>query len=201
MLGGDVLAGPWPLQTLRLLQQRSDVIWIRGNADRELAGGGGRAPTEIVDWVAPKLDAATLEWLVGLPLTVTLDIDAVGPVLFCHATPRSDTEIRTLFSTDDRWLEVLDGVSERVVVCGHTHVQFDRTVAGNRIVNAGSVGMAYANEPGAYWALLGPEIELRRTTFDVPGTVAAIAALGWPGEWPQATADEATAHFEALVDG
>lgn len=201
VLGGDLLAGPWPVETNAMLEALDHAVWIRGNADRELAGDGGRAPAELVGWVRSKLDQPVLDRLSGLPLTVTFDVDGLGPVLFCHATPRNDTEIRTAVSPDERWLEVLDGVDEPTVVCGHTHVQFDRTIGSTRVVNAGSVGMPYEDEPGAYWALLGPNVELRRTEYDVPATLAAIEAVGLPTEWPQATAAEATAHFEALVDG
>lgn len=201
VLGGDLLAGPWPVETHTMLEALDQAMWIRGNADRELAGDGGRAPAELVQWVSSKLDRSVLDRLSNLPLTVALDVDGLGPVLFCHATPRNDTEIRTAVSPDERWLEVLDGVVEPTVVCGHTHVQFDRTIGLTRVVNAGSVGMPYEDEPGAYWALLGPTLELRRTEYDVPATLAAIEAVGLPTEWPQATADEATAHFEALVDG
>jgi predicted phosphodiesterase len=200
VLGGDVVAGPWPSETHAMVERLDGAIWIRGNADRELAGGDGRAPAELVDWVSSKLDRSLLDRLPDLPLTVALDVDGLGPVLFCHATPRNDTEIRTAVSPDARWSEVLEGVSEATVVCGHTHVQFDRVVGGTRVVNAGSVGMPYEDLPGAYWALLGPDVELRRTEYDVPATLTAIAATDLPTEWPQATADEATAHFESLID-
>jgi len=199
VLGGDVVAGPWPAETYALLDHVEHAVWIRGNADRELTGEGGRAPAELVDWTSSRLDRSILERLAGLPLTVSLEADGLGPVLFCHATPRNDTEIRTAISPDERWLEVLDDVEERTVVCGHTHVQFDRTVGDTRIVNAGSVGMPYENEPGAYWALLGPGVELRRTRYDVQGTLSAIVDLGMPTEWPRATADEATEYFETLA--
>ena len=32
-------------------------------------------------------------------------------------------------------------------------MQFERTIAGKRVVNSGSVGMPYEDEPGAYWTL------------------------------------------------
>ena len=57
------------------------------------------------------------------------------------------------------------GVTAPLIVCGHTHVQFDRSVAGKRIVNAGSVGMPFAPPPGAHWLLLGPNVELRQTAY------------------------------------
>jgi diadenosine tetraphosphatase ApaH/serine/threonine PP2A family protein phosphatase len=66
------------------------------------------------------------------------------------------------------------------VVCGHTHVQFDRRVDSLRVVNAGSVGAPYEAEPAAYWALLGEDVELRRTDYDVEAAIAAITASGYP---------------------
>jgi len=200
VLGGDTLAGPWPAETYELLAPLERAVWIRGNADRELAEEGGRAPSELIEWVGGRVDRSVLEHVATLPLTVSLEVDGLGDVLFCHATPRNDTEIRTVLSSDERWLEVLDGVTERTVVCGHTHVQFDRTISGIRIVNAGSVGMPYADEPGAYWALLGPGVELRRTEYDTAATLQAIEETGIPTEWPQATAKEASEYFETLAD-
>ncbi|MFL5927247.1 MAG: metallophosphoesterase family protein [Gaiellaceae bacterium] len=200
VLGGDILAGPWPAETYELLAPLEHAVWVRGNADRELAEDAGRAPREVADWVAARIDRSIRERVATLPLTVSLDVDGLGDVLFCHATPRNDTEIRTVLSSDERWLEVLDGMTQRTLVCGHTHVQFDRTVGGVRIVNAGSVGMPYADEPGAYWALLGPEVDLRRTEYDTAATIEAIATTGFPTEWPQATAKEASEYFESLAD-
>jgi predicted phosphodiesterase len=200
VLGGDDLAGPWPAETaVRLAALELPVFRVRGNADRELAGGDGRAPAELVAWVQGRLDAATLAELPQRPLTQSLDVDGLGPTLFCHATPRSDTEIRTALSPDERWAEVLVGVEERTVVAGHTHVQFDRVVGVVRVVNAGSVGMAYEDEPGAYWVVLGPDVEPRRTVYDADAMRAALPGLGYPVEWSRATAREASEHFESIA--
>ncbi len=202
VLGGDHVGGPWPAETLaRLRSLGGEVHWIRGNGERELVPGEeGPASLHVTEFVRSRLSPADIEELAGAPLTVRLEVEGLGPVLFCHATPRDDTEIRTAISPDERWLEVLAGVEESVVVCGHTHVQFDRTVGSTRVVNAGSVGMPYEDESGAYWLLLGPGVELRRTPYDVAGTIAAIEAGDYPDEWPQATAEEATTYFESLVD-
>ncbi len=105
-----------------------------------------------------------------------------------------------------RLRELLAGVAEPVVVCGHTHVQFDRTLADIRIVNAGSVGMPYEGKPGAYWALLGPDVELRRTSYDLEHAAARVRT----GAFPDADAfvesllhptgpDEASRFFERLA--
>jgi len=48
-------------------------------------------------------------------------------------------------------------------VCGHTHMQFERTIAGKRVINSGSVGMPFEDEPGAYWTL---DLEHRFTPYE-----------------------------------
>jgi putative phosphoesterase len=196
VVGGDVAAGPWPSETLERLQALGDrVHWIRGNADREVwQDARGLAPPEMTDFVRARLSEEQLDFLRPQPLTKTFEVEGLGRVLFCHATPRNDEEILTRISPDERWAAALEGVDADVVVCGHTHVQFDRRIGGVRLVNAGSVGMPYENEPGAYWALLGPDVDLRRTPY-VPGD---IEATGWPVEMPSAGPEEATELFERM---
>jgi putative phosphoesterase len=191
VVGGDVAAGPLPSETLERLRALGDrVRWLRGNADRELAPGEeGNGPPELIDWVRVRLSDEQLAFLYGLPSHQEFEVDGVGRILFVHATPRNDTEIFTAITPDERVAPALEGVDADVVVCGHTHVQFDRVVTGIRIVNAGSVGMAYEDEPGAYWALLGPTVEHRRTSFEP-------ADHDFPGEWPSASPSEATEFFE-----
>ena len=194
LVGGDAVAGPWPAETLaRLRGLEGDVHFIRGNADREIAEQTpGLAPAHLMEFVRSRLSAEEIDFLGSLPLTESVAVDGLGDVLFCHATPRNDEEIFTCISPDDRWRAALDGVEADVVVCGHTHIQFDRRIDDIRLINAGSVGMPYEHEPGAYWALLGPDVELCRT----PYAPADIAASGWPDEWPAATPEEATEFFE-----
>ncbi len=170
VLGGDIVAGPQPAETLARAEQLGDrALFVRGNTDREPG-----------DWVAERLNEEQLVHLAGLPDTQTLDVDGLGPTLFCHGSPRSDTEILTAVTTDERLREILAGVDEAVVVCGHTHHQFDRLVDGVRVVNAGSVGMAYEGRPGAYWALLGPDVELRRSEYDYEAAEDVLRASGFP---------------------
>ena len=196
VVGGDVAAGPWPAETLaRLRELDGDVRFIRGNADRELVEREqGLAPLHLLEFVRQRLSADDLAFLGSLPLTETIDVDGLGSVLFCHATPRNDEEILTRISPDESWGAALDGVDADVVVCGHTHMQFERTIGGIRLVNAGSIGMPYEREPGAYWALFGTDVELCRTPYE-PGD---LGASGWPDEWPQATPEEATELFERM---
>jgi putative phosphoesterase len=212
VVGGDVAIGPMPRETLELLLGLGErALFVRGNGDREIAEGPEPKEAELwaerTRWSAEQLDAVQVAFLAGLPDTQSVEVDGLGRVLFCHGSPRRDDEILTAVSPEERVAAAVAGVEEEVVVSGHTHVQFDRRVAGKRLVNAGSVGMPYEAGPGAYWALLGPEVELRRTDYDLEAAVAAIRASGFPGAEEHAaenvltvpSAQEATEHFERLA--
>jgi len=143
---------------------------IRGNCEREVAGDRRELPGELVEvteWCGEQPGPGALDWLASLPPALSLD-----GVLYCHATPRSDTEFVTTLTPEDYLQASLDGVDERIVVCGHTHVQFER----KRLVNPGSVGWPWDDERGAYWAILDDGVELRRTPYDVEAAAAAIRA-------------------------
>ena len=215
LLGGDVAAGPMPAETLdAVLALGERLVAIRGNADR--AAAEGRQPqtqpeewAERDAWTRAQLREEHLRFLGGLPPTASVEVDGLGPTLFCHGSPRSDEEILTRATPPERLRPILAGVGERVVVCGHTHVQFDRTVDRVRVVNAGSVGMPYEGRTGAYWALLGPDVELRRSEYDVEAAARRIRATGFPGADDYAreyvlasySADEATETFERMAAG
>jgi predicted phosphodiesterase len=186
VLGGDVASGPMPAETLALLRSQSVPLrFVRGNADQVLDFAS--FPGEDLPlwkrsrlWVAERLGDEDLSFLAGLPLDVVVDVDGLGSTRFCHGAPGSDELVITKVTPNERLRRLLEGVGERVVVCGHTHVQFDRSVDGVRVVNAGSVGAPYEAAPGAYWLLAGPEIEHRRTRYDVERAVSRIEATGFP---------------------
>jgi predicted phosphodiesterase len=168
------------VETLARLQSLEDrAVWIRGNADRE---GGVESDlwARRTAWMWKQLGDENHAVLSSLPETASLDVDGLGLTLFVHGSPRSDEEAITARTSDERLRGILAGVDAPVVVCGHTHHQFDRRTDGARIVNAGSVGMPYEGRPGAYWALLGPEVEHRRSDYDLDTAIAAIRATSYP---------------------
>jgi putative phosphoesterase len=188
VVGGDVIPGPMPREALAfLLDLDIPVQFIQGNGEREVlaqrAGTDtGNVPErfrEVMRWVAQELDPEHERLLAGWPETIRVEIPGLGEVLFCHATPRNDTEIFTRLTPEDRLLPVFEGVNVPVVICGHTHMQFDRTIGGVRVVNAGSVGMPFG-EPGAYWLLLGPHVQLRRTPYDLAKAAQSILDTNYP---------------------
>lgn len=173
VLTGDIAAGPQPVEVLDRLETLGDrVVWVRGNADRELValarGGSTDIPDPIAPWAAAQLDARHVDRLASLPYPVTLAVDGFGDVVFCHGTPRDDEEVVLVDTRLDRWAEVLSDLPGTVttVVGGHTHMPFVRLAHGRQIVNPGSVGMPYGRH-GAHWALLANgAVSLRRTVFD-----------------------------------
>lgn len=186
VFGGDVFCGPLPQKTLELVRPL-DAHYVRGNCERE--------PD---NWLRERLGDEAAEWARGWPATVDLD-----GVLYCHATPQSDEPLLTDASAAERFEEALRGVDARLVVAGHTHMQFRR----GRWANAGSVGMAYEDDVAAFWAVVGEDVDFRRTPFDVERTIAEVEASGWPEAGPFVAENlrvapsraEATAYFESIA--
>jgi len=205
VLGGDCIHGPQPVETLERLRALGDrAVWIRGNTDRLVVVEAG-LDTEH-GWVAEAIGPEAVAFLRDLPLTHELELGGLRRVLFCHATPRDDEEIVTPLTPDERLAEIVAGVEADVVVCGHTHMQEDRRVGSLRWVNAGSVGLPYEGEIKAFWTLLGPDVEPRKTAFDAEAAIRAFEAAGREDALPYAenfraapTRREASEHFESLV--
>jgi predicted phosphodiesterase len=214
LVGGDTALGPVPRETLdRLLALGARATFIRGNCDREMSAPPGTPPTTgwgaRTKWATDRCSASQVRFLAGLPTTATLDVSGLGATLFCHGSPRRDDEILTRLSSDERLRAATAGFAHAVVASGHTHVQYDRRALGRRWVNPGSVGMAYEAQPGAYWALFGPDVELRCTPYDVERAIEDVRSSGFPdpdefiGKYLLARPDpaEASAFFEKMAEG
>jgi putative phosphoesterase len=161
VVGGDVCAGgPQPSETLERLRRLGDrVRWLRGNADRELTLGElGLAPVEFIDATRAKLTEEQIAFLYANPPSVEID-----RVLYVHASPRNDVDVFTELTPEERIAFLFSDIDADVIVCGHVHTQYERVVAGKRIVNSGSVGMPYEDETGAYWTL---DLQHRRTDYE-----------------------------------
>jgi putative phosphoesterase len=188
VLAGDAAGGLWQGAVLDRLMALQRARFVQGNVDRVMVQAFDEGWTFDPDertplrraggWIAERMTKKHRDFLASFEDTVV-----VGDVLACHGSPRSDDETMTSLTPEADLRAMLAGVEQRVVVCGHTHVQFDRTVGETRIVNAGSVGMPFEGPPGAFWLMLGPEPELRRTDYDVAGTAEQIRASDyWDAE-------------------
>ncbi|MEY2493214.1 MAG: hypothetical protein QOH24_2165 [Verrucomicrobiota bacterium] len=188
VVGGDVVPGPMPRETItRLLEFDIPVQFIRGNGDRVVLGQmrgteSNEVPEqfrEVIRWNAEQLRAEHEQLLASWPKTLLIKISGLGEVLFCHATPQDDNEIFTRLTPEDHLAPVFDKLDVALIVCGHTHMQFDRTIGKVRVMNAGSVGMPFG-KPGAYWLLLGPGVQLRHTAYDLTKAADRIRQTGYP---------------------
>ncbi len=188
VVGGDVVCGPMTRDVVRSLSSASvPVDFIQGNAEvsvlAEMRGADQKRPLpapvqQIVRWEAQQLREHQ-DLLASWPMTLRQRIPGIGDVLFCHATPRDEDEIFLRSTPDDVLEPIFAGVDADLVVCGHTHMQFDRAIGKVRVVNAGSVGMAFG-VPGAYWLLLGPDVRLQCTTYDRASAADRIRATRYP---------------------
>ena len=188
VVGGDVVPGPMARETLALLKScEIPIQYIRGNCEvAVLAAMEGKDPgpmpesaKETIRWTAKYLYPEFQPVFTGWPMTARLDLPEVGEILFCHGTPRDENEIFTRLTPEDRLNHIFEKCDADIVVCGHTHMQFEREIAGIRVINAGSVGMPFG-APGADWLLLGPNIELRHTDYDLEEAAARIRATNYP---------------------
>lgn len=175
---GDLTWGPLPEETYELARGLN-ARFVRGNADRAVLEEVSE--TEKEQWMQARHTDEMRAFLAGFEEHVVVDIDGLGAVRFCHGSPRTDEECVTPETPEERVREFSQGVEQRVIVTGHVHIQFDREVAGIRSVNSGSVGLPYEGRPGAYWAMLGPDVELRRTEYDIEETIERYRASRQPG--------------------
>jgi predicted phosphodiesterase len=202
LVGGDAVPGPFATATLDRLAQLP-TRWIRGNGEREVVEAPADPDPHDVAAFTARITADELgeraQELAGLPLTAEID-----GVLYCHASPRSDMELLTRLSPDERYADALGAAP--LVVAGHTHQQHDRTVGGTRYVNAGSVGLPYEGDGAARWLWVRDGVpELRATRYD-----AVAAGRRMAERWPDVRsinasliepvpASEITAFFEQLA--
>ncbi len=188
LVGGDVLPGPFPRECLDLLNSLDiPTEFIIGNGDREAlmamqSGVSDSVPAyfhEAMAWNAAQLTDTDARAIAQWPLVRRLHVGGIGDVVFCHATPRNDTEIFMRTTSDATLLAIFEPLQVHACVCGHTHMQHDRTVGTTRIINAGSIGASFQG-PGADWAILGPTVQLRRTYYDVEKAAARVRATTYP---------------------
>jgi putative phosphoesterase len=189
VVGGDVIPGPMAHETVSLLMDlETPADFVRGNGEREIlsllrgTGLSNSVPEAFHDamrWVAQDLGPEQADFLSTWPLTVRMSLPDVGEVLFCHATPRDDDEIFTRTTPEQVLRPLFESAKANLVVCGHTHMQFDRYIGDIRVVNAGSVGMPFG-EPGAHWLLLGSGVQLRRTEYDLVEAARRVRSVSYP---------------------
>jgi diadenosine tetraphosphatase ApaH/serine/threonine PP2A family protein phosphatase len=182
---GCTTTGPDPRGVLeRCADLRMPVFHLAGNGERrvlETASGLRAADREVDDWLVAAHRDDGLATVGSWPGGLRVAHPVVGGLRLCHGSPRSDIELLTSLTGEDRLREATAGVDEAVVVHGHTHVQYRRGAVGKLFTGAGSVGLPYAASSGARWVLISDQVRLVVTRYDLDRAEALIAATGYPG--------------------
>jgi diadenosine tetraphosphatase ApaH/serine/threonine PP2A family protein phosphatase len=158
---------------------------LQGNHDRALGEGVPPGCRARFEWLAralesvsrAQLDPEERAWLGGLPRTATREYDGRRCILV-HATP-GDPLYRYLDPDAPEWAAEVAGLDVDAVLVGHTHVPFELTAAGRRVINPGSVGQPKDGDPRAACAVLdNGAVRLGRVPYDIGRTTAALARTG-----------------------
>jgi len=186
---GDLTWGSFPAETLELVRPLAGrSLFLRGNADRNLVAfwdridEGDESVPERERWMVERHTREDRDFLAAFQDSVSLEVEGLGPTRFCHGSPRSVDELVTEETPESRLAQLLDGMEEGTLVTGHSHVSYERHALGKRLLNPGSIGRPYEGRRGAYWALLGPGVDFRRTEYDVDATVERMLRAGAPAE-------------------
>ena len=197
---GDIVGhGPHPTEVVRLLREQHVQV-IRGNVDRKVLKvlespkklqkrlqKKSQAPAA---WAALALGEAEREWLGSLPNELRFTAEGIE-ILVVHGSPLADTDYIFPSITAPALLAKLGEPRPQVVVCGHSHIPFQRRIAGVRVVNCGSVGRPIDGDPRGAVALCEFPGDARvtcriaRFAFPVEPLVADVVSRGAKGASPQ----------------
>jgi predicted phosphodiesterase len=182
---GCVTTGPEPQAVLeRTASLGIPTYFLAGNGERnviELADGKVDEEWVVGSWILGQHKAKALATIRSWPKTLVASVEGLGDVRLCHGSPRSDIELFTPLTSAARIEDATKDVAQRVVAHGHTHLQYERTVESMRIIGSGSVGLPYTSGPfGARWAILGPDVELICTPYDIGHARRRVTASGYP---------------------
>jgi hypothetical protein len=123
VVGGGAVPGPLPVDTIELLRSLGDrAVFVRGNTDRwtfeefdALVGIGSdepRAERPAAAWTVTMIDQGQRDFLASFQQPVVVEVDGLGATLFCHGSPRSDEEILTALTPEERWRPMFAGVEQ-----------------------------------------------------------------------------------------
>jgi predicted phosphodiesterase len=175
---GDLcFPGPEPLEVWKILVKHRALV-TQGVGDRALAaidpdklsatGEAERARIDRLRKTHRELGDIIVARLGQLPPIARLPIESGHTLLVVHGSPADFTEPFDVGMTDDEMIALLGDEPGDIVVCGGSHVPFDRTVADVRIVNVGSVGEAPAGDHAAATIITTSQLGISVEAFTVP---------------------------------
>ncbi len=176
VVGGDIAAGPLPADTLDILMALGDwVVALQGASDRALVNcydllmakhhSELDAFDPLVRWAAGRITRHQRDYLHDLPAEARFLMQDLGEVYFYPSMATPGQRIPP---------------GGEVIVVGNGHRQGKERQDGRLIVHPGSIGMPEGDQPGAYWAFLGEDVELRRTEYDYHRAARRVVRCGMP---------------------
>ncbi len=140
-----------PLETWRRLSA-AGAIMVQGVTDQALAtldpnqiaatSDHEKRMVERMKRVRTELGDIVLERLRRLPAQHRINLEDGGELVLVHGSPMDPSEAITFDMSDDEVLALIGDDPADVIVCGMSHVPFDRTVSDIRVIGLGSVGEA-----------------------------------------------------------
>jgi putative phosphoesterase len=194
-LGDLAVYGPDPASVLSILRQY-DILYVCGNTDRYLVQNlypenttGQDWQTKLLasfPWTASKLGEADMQFLARLPAQFRLPLDENHTIMAVHGSPASDEDNLLADTPEAEIVGLFGDAAYDLLLCAHTHIPLDRTIAGRRVLNPGSVGIPFDGDPQASYALVHPQpaggyhIEIRRINYDIEKVVGRLVEADHP---------------------
>jgi putative phosphoesterase len=193
---GDLTGyGPFPAGVCEFLKKR-DITTISGNYDlkvldvrRDRAGFKKKMKPfkwKVLSWTGKNLGAKGRKYIGRLDEEHRERFADGISLLMVHGSPLSDGDTIYPSITQRGLRRKLDGEPVDVLVCGHTHIPFVRTIAGTLVVNCGSAGQPVDGDPRPAYALIRiergakPAGRIVRFSYPVDEVVAALERSSLP---------------------
>jgi len=180
-LGDLVMVGPEPKLVINALQEMNPMCWVKGNTDvwLEEMSGDWKPSTEkemelyeYYRYASSWLNEEEVALIIGKPYTEVIKI--IDKSILCvHGSPRAINETMDYRTPMEDLVQILEGVEEDIVVCGHSHVPYFEVINGKYLFNAGSVGKPLDGDNRATYGILSiqsgalPEFEIRRVNYQI----------------------------------
>lgn len=165
--GDTTVYGPFPNETIKWLQ-RKRAYSITGNTDRKVVklikGKTFKKPKKaekriMYTWTHDVLDDTAQVFLLSLKKHLTLDLDQIDAGVnhtlhLFHGSPKDPDEFLFADTPDQRFQQLAKPFKQSIIVVGHSHSPFDKTVGPTRFINPGSVGRMFDGNPAASCATM-----------------------------------------------
>ena len=196
---GDIVGyGPFPNKVVKRLRE-SDVVNILGNYDQKVLmfekkrdkWKKTKAPLKLLmfEWTWNALDDDSKAFLIELPCQRQIEIERIR-VLLVHGSNAAIDEVLNTHTPDKRFSELAEMTDADLILCGHSHEYFDKTVNDTRFVNPGAVGRGINGQTKASYAILTIDnsnvtVEHRLVEYDIEKVIKKLRSENLPKAFEQ----------------